>query len=195
MSISLIGAGACKKAPSLEVQKELLIENKVDSILSLMTIQEKIGQMSQIRHFDENAFEDVSEKFIGSIIHTQGPNPGENAKDWQAKFAKFQKKGIKEAPKWHKSKEGRIWHKEHAKKHNFGNYELKTKKCQVCSKEYQSKSLHSKYCSNGCKSKGRLLSGVDNVDRECVGCGATFSTNKYKKTKTCSRSCASLISR
>ena len=92
MSTSLIKA--CKNAPSLEVQKALIIENKIDSILSLMNIQEKIGQMSQIRHFDENAFEDISEKFIGSIIHTQGPTPGENAKDWQAKFVKFQNKAL-----------------------------------------------------------------------------------------------------
>tara|TARA_R110002167_G_scaffold71508_10_gene201799 strand:+ start:8397 stop:10130 length:1734 start_codon:yes stop_codon:yes gene_type:complete len=78
----------------VKVSKDEIIEQKVDSLLKLMTLEEKIGQMSQIRHFEVNADEDVSAKFIGSIIHTQGPNPGETALDWQNRFIALQKKAL-----------------------------------------------------------------------------------------------------
>jgi beta-glucosidase len=84
---------SCKKEV-MNVDKNLLIAQKVDSLLALMTLEEKIGQMSQIRHFDALAAQDITTKFIGSIIHTQGPNPGKTAGRWQAKFAKLQKKAL-----------------------------------------------------------------------------------------------------
>ncbi|MEQ8548824.1 MAG: glycoside hydrolase family 3 N-terminal domain-containing protein [Cyclobacteriaceae bacterium] len=73
---------------------ELLIENKIDSLIGMMTLAEKIGQMSQIRHFEENAKSDISEKFIGSIIHTEGPTPGATALEWQQKFSKLQQEAL-----------------------------------------------------------------------------------------------------
>lgn len=83
---------SCTK--EVKFSKDELIEQKVDSLLKLMTLEEKIGQMSQIRHFEANADEDVSAKFIGSIIHTQGPTPGETALDWQNRFIALQKKAL-----------------------------------------------------------------------------------------------------
>ncbi|WP_239023376.1 glycoside hydrolase family 3 protein [Muricauda aurantiaca] len=72
----------------------LLIEQKIDSLLALMTLDEKIGQMTQVRHFDDIQEDDITSKFIGSIIHTQGPLPGNNAEEWQAKFTRLQKKAL-----------------------------------------------------------------------------------------------------
>jgi beta-glucosidase len=66
------------------------IEQKVESILAQMTLEEKIGQMSQIRHFEENADKDITSKFIGSVIHTQGETPGQDAATWQARFRELQ---------------------------------------------------------------------------------------------------------
>lgn len=77
-----------------EMSDELLIENKIDSLIGMMTLAEKIGQMSQIRHFEENAKSDISEKFIGSIIHTEGPTPGATALEWQQKFSKLQQEAL-----------------------------------------------------------------------------------------------------
>ncbi|MDV7186048.1 glycoside hydrolase family 3 N-terminal domain-containing protein [Lutibacter sp. TH_r2] len=71
-----------------------IIEQKVDSLLALMTLEEKIGQMSQVRHFWDIKDGDVTSKFIGSIIHTDGPNPGESAVDWQARFMELQKEAL-----------------------------------------------------------------------------------------------------
>ncbi|NNK31041.1 MAG: glycosyl hydrolase family 3 [Flavobacteriaceae bacterium] len=70
------------------------IKNKVDSLLSQMTLDEKIGQMTQVRHFDEFADDDIEKGLIGSVIHTQGPLPGENAGQWQATFTALQKQAL-----------------------------------------------------------------------------------------------------
>ena len=60
------------------------IEEKVEALLAQMTLEEKIGQMSQVRHFNDIEKGDVARKFIGSVIHTDGPRPGEDAAAWQA---------------------------------------------------------------------------------------------------------------
>lgn len=78
----------------MKTNKETEIEQKVDALLKLMTLEEKIGQMSQIRHFEESADVHISDKFIGSVIHTQGPTPGETALDWQKRFIELQKKAL-----------------------------------------------------------------------------------------------------
>ena len=70
------------------------IEQKVDSLLSLMTLEEKIGQMTQVRHFEDISENDINKKFIGSIIHTQGALPGNTAEEWQSKFIRLQKNAL-----------------------------------------------------------------------------------------------------
>lgn len=67
---------------------------KVETLIAQMTLEEKIGQMSQIRHFDEGSPEAIKTKFIGSVIHTQGPLPGKDASEWQATFIELQKKAL-----------------------------------------------------------------------------------------------------
>jgi beta-glucosidase len=78
----------------MKISKKGQIEDKIESLLKKMTLEEKIGQMSQIRHFEESVDAHVSEKFIGSIIHTQGPAPGKTALDWQKRFIELQKKAL-----------------------------------------------------------------------------------------------------
>lgn len=75
--------------------EDVIIENKVDSLLALMTLDEKIGQMTQVRHFaDMDSDNDIATKFIGSVIHTQGPNPGKDALGWQNRFKALQEKAL-----------------------------------------------------------------------------------------------------
>jgi beta-glucosidase len=74
-----------------EIKTDLAIEQKVESLLAQMTLDEKIGQMTQVRHFDDITIDEIKTKFIGSIIHTQGPTPGNDASEWQAKFMELQK--------------------------------------------------------------------------------------------------------
>lgn len=46
------------------------------------------------------------------------------------------------------------------------------------------------YCSNACKSAARRSSGVDDVERRCERCEASFRVNRYKKQQFCSRECS-----
>jgi len=85
---------SCVKKQTTIVDKEAIIELKVDSLLTLMTLEEKIGQMTQVRHFDSITDDEIATKFIGSVIHTDGPTPGKDAAGWQAKFVSLQKKAL-----------------------------------------------------------------------------------------------------
>lgn len=92
--LSLLGAllfRSCTNPQSVEEVRKQEIEKKVEALLSQMTLEEKIGQMTQVRHFDEFTDEDITSGRIGSIIHTDGPVPGEDAAAWQKKFIDFQK--------------------------------------------------------------------------------------------------------
>ena len=70
------------------------VEEKIDSLISKMTLDEKIGQMTQVRHFDDISGGDIGSKLIGSVIHTQGPLPGETAQEWLNKFTKLQQEAL-----------------------------------------------------------------------------------------------------
>ena len=61
----------------MRIDRTTTIEQKVESLLAKMTLEEKIGQMSMVRHFDDTTDNDIANKFIGSVIHSQGPLPGE----------------------------------------------------------------------------------------------------------------------
>jgi beta-glucosidase len=76
------------------IDSSATIEEKVEALLAIMTLEEKIGQMSQVRHFADISEEEIATKFIGSVIHTQGPSPGEGAHGWQAKFRSLQNKAL-----------------------------------------------------------------------------------------------------
>lgn len=62
----------------------------VEALISKMTLQEKIGQMTQSVWHNGVTPEIIREKAIGSIIHTQGPTPGPLPLDWINKFDEFQ---------------------------------------------------------------------------------------------------------
>ena len=108
-------------------------------------------------------------------------------KEW---FKEFHKSGIEAAKEWHKSKEGYEWHKEHAKKYNFGHFEYEGKECEVCKKIYIAKKKSQKFCSNNCKAKYRRDNKIDHEKRQCILCKKEFECGKYTKQKLCSSSCS-----
>lgn len=82
--------GLCKQSPD----RDSVIEQRVESLLAKMTLEEKIGQMSLVRHFDDNTLNNISDKFLGAVIHSQGPLPGDNAAGWQARFKALQEQAL-----------------------------------------------------------------------------------------------------
>lgn len=95
---------------------------------------------------------------------------------------------------WHKSEEGRQWHSKQARI-NSEKASYVTSVCKHCGKTFKEKEFgrKRKFCTPTCQTAFRVKSGVDNEIRECVVCGEKFSINRYRKTKTCSRSCASKL--
>lgn len=99
------------------------------------------------------------------------------------------------AAEWHKSSEGREWHRDHYEKMKASLHRKKTMTCENCGKEFVARDNgRTRFCSNACKSAWRRKSGVDDVERVCPVCGKTFKINKYSKQKACSRSCANKLS-
>ena len=98
------------------------------------------------------------------------------------------------AAEWHRSPEGRAWHREHAKA-LWETRQARTIACEQCGTEFDDISLHAKFCSNNCKSAARRASGVDDEGRLCGACGETFRVNRYAKAKCCTKSCAWVLRR
>ena len=66
-------------------------EAMITALMAEMTLDEKIGQMTQSIWHNNVSPEVIRDRTIGSIIHTQGPTPGPEAIDWINKFDDFQK--------------------------------------------------------------------------------------------------------
>ena len=98
------------------------------------------------------------------------------------------------AVEWHKSAAGLAWHREHFEKvGRKALSELVDKVCEHCGKKFKARIAQKttgRFCSNGCKSKWRRFHGIDNEQRTCVMCSATFTIDKYQKKQTCSDYCA-----
>lgn len=100
------------------------------------------------------------------------------------------------ANKWHRSENGREWHKVHYEHMKDKMHKKVVCVCVYCGAEYVTEYQNrNKYCSNKCKSAYRRNKGLDKVERTCIVCGKPFSTNKYRKTKTCTPLCASVLRR
>jgi beta-glucosidase len=65
-------------------------EDMIEALIAEMTLDEKIGQMTQSVWHNNVTPEIIRDRNIGSIIHTEGPTPGPRAIDWINKFDEFQ---------------------------------------------------------------------------------------------------------
>lgn len=111
-------------------------------------------------------------------------------------FSKRMKHALKFACEWHKSAEGKDWHKKHFEEMKDKLLAEKEFICSFCGKKFSARhNGHTLFCSNACKSAYRRKSGVDDEIRVCFVCGEKFKVNKYKKTKTCGAKCAQKIKR
>ncbi|MEM7360045.1 MAG: glycoside hydrolase family 3 N-terminal domain-containing protein [Pseudomonadota bacterium] len=70
-------------------------QEMVEALLAEMTLDEKIGQMTQsVWHNGVNP-RIVRRRGIGSIIQTEGPVPGPTPHDWMDKFDQFQRQAMR----------------------------------------------------------------------------------------------------
>jgi hypothetical protein len=118
-------------------------------------------------------------------IHMQSPERRQRAREMADKYRPLTKE-------WHKSEQGRAWHRIHAIKMNLGNGPSYDYECQQCSKPYQSKlkaESRTRFCSNACKCKWRRKERLDDIDKVCPVCEITYRSSRYSRSKTCSRNC------
>lgn len=110
----------------------------------------------------------------------------EMSEELKEKYRKNLNKNARpKANEWHKSKEGREWHKKQYKI-SLGNRKKQLFICEYCGKEYEKiNNGENKFCSKKCQSAFRRKSGVDNIERICLKCNKPFMTNKYGTTKYC----------
>jgi beta-glucosidase len=66
-------------------------EERITALLAEMTLDEKIGQMTQSVWHNNVTPEVIRDRLIGSVIHTEGPVPGPLVSDWTNKFDEFQR--------------------------------------------------------------------------------------------------------
>lgn len=160
----------------------------------------KVPKGFDIHHIDKNKDNNDISNLMCISRKRHNEIHKEDSKDWtdeQWEEARNRMDYAREyANDWHKSEEGREWHKEQYKI-SLGKYQsTKIKKiCIQCGKEYEvveTCANRSRFCSNKCKSRWRRASGVDNVIRKCKGCGEYYKVNKYyaDKQKYCSTKCA-----
>lgn len=152
----------------------------------------KIPEGYQIHHIDHNPLNN-------SIDNLELVKKGEHQKKHGAELTDEQREwkrnnmienAIPSAVEWHKSKEGKVWHKEHYE-NTKRNLRIESNfKCEMCENEFVAVvNGHNRFCSNKCKAKYRRVSGVDNATRNCIWCNGEYSVNKYSKSTYCSRSC------
>lgn len=144
-----------------------------------------------IHHKDENKDNNEIENLdcITSSEHERLHSREYAAKNYDKMIKNLNENVRPKANEWHKSADGREWHKQHYSRMKDRLHETRDFVCVVCGKPFKSPNTKSKFCCNNCKSAYRRGLGVDNVKRVCVICGGEFIANKYSKTRTCSSGC------
>ena len=154
----------------------------------------KVADGYQVHHKKEKQNNDI--EFLESLSQKEhmkihGETETEERKEWKRNNLKENVRP--KASEWHKSKEGREWHKKHFEQFKDKMFIKHIKICDYCKMKYETTQDNSRFCSNKCSSAWRRKEGLDNEKRICIYCGKEFEINKYAKTETCSRSCASKI--
>lgn len=151
-----------------------------------------VPQGYQVHHIDFNKDNNEPENLVCLSLHEhQSLHMQRRMREHPELLEKFQQRGIEEAPKWHASQAGYEWHKKHYEKMKDRLYEKHEETCSNCGKPIMVTGYNreNNFCSNNCKSAFRRKSGVDNEERKCIICGASFTVSKYSRQQTCSKEC------
>ena len=150
----------------------------------------KIPKGYEVHHIDGNkANNDISNlKLVESHEHRMLHSKllTDDEREWRRNNLAINARP--KASEWHKSDEGRAWHKEQYERTKDALHQQIEHECLNCGKVFVGE-IKDKYCSNACKSAYRRKNNIDKIESSCVICGKTFMTNKYRKSNTCSREC------
>lgn len=149
----------------------------------------KIPKGYEVHHIDQNKENnDINNlELLLKKEHQKIHSMTLTAEERERRKNNLEQKARPEAIKWHKSKDGKIWHKEQYKK-TLGNRQKEKFICIECQKEFEAYNTgKNSFCSNKCKTRYRKKSGVDNVERKCQRCGNVFIINKYSQKKYCGK--------
>lgn len=126
------------------------------------------------------------------LLHIERSRERGNSPDQLAHLARIHPL----AAAWHRSPEGRAWHSEQAKA-SYAKREAIERSCEQCGRSFSSitRRDNDRFCSNACKTRFRYASGVDDEQRSCAFCAATFTVNRYSPIKCCSRACSQRLRR
>ena len=157
----------------------------------------EIPRGMQVHHIDHNKDNnDISNlKLLTKKEHIELHKKEMTEEQKQKLRDNLNKNARPKAIEWHKSVEGKEWHKKIYEKNKDLFHRKYNKICQICGSKYITTQKDSKFCCNKCKSKYRRINNLDITTKECLICGKTFQTNKYRPASTCSRECAGLLRR
>lgn len=93
------------------------------------------------------------------------------------------------AVEWHRSDEGREWHKEHAKVSILTRPKL-ARTCEYCGAEYWARQSYARFCSTLCKQRERAGVPKHTDTRDCRYCGKAFECRPRSKKLYCNKECA-----
>lgn len=152
----------------------------------------KIPEGMQVHHIDHNK---DNNEISNLMLLTRKEHDRIHFEEMTEEEKERRRKNLKEnampkAKEWHKSDEGKEWHKKHYQETKNKLHINQKHRCLNCNKEYESTGVNSKFCSNVCKSQYRRKTGLDNIEKICDNCGKKYISNKYSKTRYCSKSCS-----
>lgn len=142
-----------------------------------------------VHHIDRNKANNAPENLAllrsgeHSSLHQKGHRRG------------ITRRAVEACRAWHGTPEGLEWHRQHYLRDSAaGMHRTAWTICLRCGKRY---SAHARknvmFCTPACRSAARRDSGVDNVERRCLGCGNLFVANRYSKKRSCSKTCAGAV--
>lgn len=144
-----------------------------------------------VHHIDGDSFNNTIENLT---LMKHGEHSNLHFSEWYAENKEKQLAHLENVRpltvEWHRSEEGRTWHKEHWQKTIGRIIEKKEFICLNCLNQFTSRtSMKSvKFCSEKCGERYRWRTQLD-TDRSCEICGAPFKAYKKSKRKTCSSKC------
>ena len=150
----------------------------------------EIREGHHVHHIDGNwRNNDISNLELVDAKKHQAHHLRERMENNPEVFAESRKLAWAAATVWHRSDEGRDWHKGHGVR-VWESREPTKATCSVCSTEYETFfSSRSRFCSRSCSQKEsfqrhKTATGV------CAECGSEFSFNRYRTQTCCSRVCS-----